>query len=458
MPAIEKAKVDLHSPKPKPRVASVYERMPPHSPEAEQAVLGCCLLDPSGCMPKMFERTTDEDMYDLRHRTILKALTEMSASGSKIDTTTLYQWLKDRNEIESVGGVQYIAALPDSAPSSASLDYYLGILLEKAMLRRMISTCVEAVGKAYSDGESDVSGLVEWVEKKIMSVRGKFGRESIPINELVRRAITAIEESFGSNGRITGVPSGIPDLDSLTCGFQPSDMVVLAAFPSTGKTSLAMNMVSYAAVDCQIPSGVFSLEMRGEKLVAWILHSRSRTDSKRIKRGLLDEDDMRRLTVESVRIAKANLHIDSASGLTASQFRAKARRMVQEHGIKFIVVDYLQLLAGDDSKGRDNREREVSGIAKVCKETAMELEIPVMVLSQVNDDGALRESRAIGQHADTVMKLKKSKGAPEDDLDDDVVPTDLKLVKQRDGPTGTVNLVFLKKYTRFEQAAKEEPR
>jgi replicative DNA helicase len=453
-----------------PGDAARVDRLPPHSPEAEQGMLGCVLLSPNDCMGECVEKFKGnaEVLYDLRHQTIFSALLEMYDKREAIDLITLQQRLKDKQLLDEVGGIAYLATLPDTVPSSANLSYYLSIVQEKYLLRRMIQTCTEVVGRVY-DYEGDVDELMDEVERDILHIsEARVQSQTTTIKELVKKAINTIEDFHQRQGVLTGIGTGFLDLDKMTSGLHSGEMVVVAARPSMGKTSLAMNIAEHVAIDQRLPVGVFSLEMTAESLVLRMLCSRSRVNLRNVREGFLAERDFPRLTGSAGKLAGAPLFIDDSSALSILQLRAKARRMSQQYGIKLFVVDYLQLLHST-ARRAENRQQEIADISSGIKSLAKELDVPVVVLSQLNREierekgrpprlSDLRESGAIEQDADVVGLLYKPKAGSDDDdggtTEEDAVPMNLLIAKQRNGPTGDVNLTFLKPYTRFESAAK----
>jgi replicative DNA helicase len=454
----------------KPTAAPKAARLPPHAPEAEQGVLGCILLSPNECLGECIEKLKNcaEVFYDLRHQTIFNALVAMYDSREAIDVITLQQRLKDTQLLEQVGGIAYLSALPDAVPSAANVSYYLEIVQEKFLLRKMIHVCTDVVSRVY-DHEGQVDALMDEVERDILRIsESRVQTNTITIKELVKKAINTIEDSHHRQGALTGIATGFTDLDTMTSGLHGGEMVVIAARPSMGKTSLAMNIAEHVAIETRIPVGVFSLEMTAESLVLRMLCSRSRVNLRDVRHGFLVERDFPKLTEAAGKLANSPLFIDDSSGLSILQLRAKARRMFQQYGIKLFVIDYLQLLHST-ARRAENRQQEIADISSGIKALAKELEVPVIVLSQLNREmerdknrkprlSDLRESGAIEQDADLVALLyKPSSGEDEDgavQVEEDAVPVNLLIAKQRNGPTGDVNLTFLKSYTRFESAAK----
>ncbi len=457
--------------------APSVDRLPPHSIECEMGVLGCVLLSPNECMGVCIEKFkgSQEVFYDLRHQTIYSVLAEMYDKREAIDVITLQQKLKDKQLLEQVGGIAYLASLPDAVPSAANLSYYLDFVQEKYLLRRMIHTCTDVVGRVY-DYEGEVDALMDEVERDILRIsEARVESHTSTIKELVHKAINTIEDFHQRQGKLTGIGTGFTDLDKMTNGLHAGEMVVIAARPSVGKTSLAMNIAEHVAIEQKLPVGVFSLEMTAESLVLRIICSRSRVNLHSIRDGFLLERDFPKITMAAGQLSGAPLFIDDTSGLSILQLRAKARRMAQQYGIKLFVIDYLQQMHSSSRKA-DNRQQEIADISNGVKALSKELKIPVIVLSQLNRDferdksrkpnlADLRESGAIEQDADFVGILYKADpedpNKRKDDVTDeetgitpDSIPVNLLVAKQRNGPIGEVPLTFLRTITRFENRSK----
>ena len=459
--------------KPETTAATHVDRLPPHSPEAEQGVLGCVLLSPNEGMGVCIEKFKSgaDVFYDLRHQTIFNMLAEMYDAREAIDVITVQQRLKDKQLLEQVGGIAYLSTLPDTVPSAANLSYYLDIVQEKFLLRKMIRVCTEVVGRVY-EHEGEVDALMDEVERDILRIsESRVQGHTSNIKDLVKKAINTIEDYHQRQGMLTGVGTGFTDLDKMTSGLHGGEMIVIAARPSMGKTSLAMNIAEHVAIDQKLPVGVFSLEMTSESLVLRMLCSRSRVNMRNVRDGFLAERDFPKLTGAAGKLANAPLFIDDSSGLSILQLRAKARRMHQQYGIKLFVIDYLQLLHST-ARRAENRQQEIADISSGVKSLAKELNVPVIVLSQLNRElekdkdrkprmSDLRESGSIEQDADVVGLLYKPKSGEDDEgsagpqAEQEAVPVNLLIAKQRNGPAGEdVHLTFLKPYTRFESAAK----
>jgi replicative DNA helicase len=448
------------------------DRLPPHSSEAEQGVLGCVLLSPNECMGQCIEKLKGDGhqvFYDLRHQTLYENLALMYDAREAIDVITLQQRLKDQQLLDQIGGIAYLGQLQDAVPSAANLSFYLEILQEKFLLRRMIATCTGVVGRVY-DYQGDVETLLDEVEKEILRINESRAQSSTSsIKELVGKAILTVENYFDRKGTLNGLGTGFTDLDRMTDGLHGAEMIVIAARPSMGKTSLAMNIVEHVVLELNQPVGVFSLEMSAESLILRMLCSIARVNLRSIREGFMHETDFPKLTSAAGKLAKSKLLIDDSAGLSILDLRARARRMHQQHGVKLFVIDYLQLLHSTARRSQDNRQQEIADISSGIKALAKELNVPVIVLAQLNRElekdksrkprlSDLRESGAIEQDADLVGLLYKPSSGDDEDgpppEEADGVPVNLLVAKQRNGPTGDVNLTFLKSYTRFENAAK----
>ena len=393
------------------------DRLPPHSPESEEGVLGCVMLSPMETLPELIEKfPSAEVFYDLRNLTIYDTMLGMYDRNESIDVITLMENLKSQDMLEQVGGTAYLAGLPDKVPSAANLEYYADIVLEKWMLRNLLQTCVRTSDEVYTSS-SDPVDLVEKAVRDIERVGNPTQQTGIkPIREIVRGAIDKIEAASMNNGRISGLATGFTDFDRMTSGLQPADVIIIAARPSMGKSSLAMNIAENVAVDQGIPVGIFSLEMTAESLIMRAIGSRARVNMRYVRDGFLAERDVPKITVASTALSKSPLYIDDTSNIPFLKFKARARRMVQVYGVKLIVVDYLQLMKPIQRRG--NRQEEVAELSGGIKSIAKELNIPIIVLTQLNREldkegkrkprlSDLRESGAIEQDADLIGILYK---------------------------------------------------
>jgi replicative DNA helicase len=455
---------------PKHDSSQSVDRLPPHSPEGEKGVLGCILLSPNECMGECIEKLKDngiEAFYDLRHQTIYEAITGMYDAREAVDIITLQQRLKDKGLLDQIGGIPYLSQLQDAVPSAANLSYYLDIVREKFLLRKMISVCTEVVGRVY-DYEGEVDALLDEVERDVLRIsESRVQGGVMTTKDLVGKAIGTIENFFSRKGALSGIGTGFMDLDKMTDGLHGSEMIVIAARPSMGKTSLAMNIAEHVAIEQKLPVAVFSLEMSAESLVLRTMCSLARVNLRSIREGFMNESDFPKLTSAAGKLSNSKLFIDDSAGLSILQLRARARRLWQQHDIKLFVIDYLQLLHSTGRRSQENRQQEIADISSGIKALAKELKVPVIVLSQLNRElekdksrkprmSDLRESGSIEQDADLVGLLYKPNASDEEDAPEegDGVPVNLLIAKQRNGPTGDVHLTFLKPYTRFESAAK----
>ena len=445
------------------------DRLPPYSESAEQAVLGCILLSPADCMAECIEKLKagPEVFYEVRHQTIYGELLGMYEADAGIDLVTFQQQLKDTGRLDKVGGLSYLASLPDAVATAVGLDYYLDIILDKYLVRKLIYTCTAISGRAWEHA-GDVNELLDAAERDMLQVaNARATGAEVPMRQLVHGAIARMEEAVARGGQMMGVPTGFCDLDKMTTGLHEGEMIVIAARPSMGKTSLAMNIAEHVACDLKLPTGVFSLEMTKEQLTTRLISSRARVNLRDVTTGSLAKMDYPKLTSAAGVLAGSPMHIDDTAGLSILQLRARARRMKQQHGIKLFVIDYLGLLHSTSRKA-DNRQQEISDISGGIKALAKELAVPVIALCQLNRElekrkgrpqlSDLRESGSIEQDADFVGLLWRPRKAGAEDEDDapdtDFLPVDMEIAKQRNGPTGTVHFTFARSYTRFESTAK----
>jgi replicative DNA helicase len=446
--------------------ANSVDRLPPHSEEAERGVLGCCLLNPPECIADCISKFKSKAVfYDLRHQTIYECFLDMfeTAPGG-IDLITVQAELKNRGMLEQIGGIPYLSQLQDAVPSAANLDYYIDIVRDKWRLRNIVAIGTDMVTRVY-DFEGDVDALVDQVEKDVLATTHVEDGTAKKIATVIPEAISLIEQMANNPNAITGIATGFPDFDKMTGGLQAGDMIVIAARPSMGKTSLAMNIAEHVVIDSHLPVGVFSLEMTDKSLTTRMLSSLAKVNLRNLSQGgLINESTFQKLTHAAHQLHNAPLWIDDTPGLSILQLRARARRMAQQHGIKLFVIDYLQLLHSTNQKAQDNRQQEIADISGGIKSLAKELKLPVIVASQLNrevekDKGRkprlsdLRESGAIEQDADLVGLLYKPEVEDEECESGEAEPVNLLIAKQRNGPTGDVKLTFLRPFTRFESAA-----
>ena len=444
---------------------TLLDRLPPNSPEAEMGILGCILLDPpiiAECIEKL---PSSEAFYDLRNQTIYNTMLELFEDNIPIDLIVLYERLKTWGNAEQVGGLAYLGTVQESVPSAANVSYYIDIVKEKFLVRRMIKACTETVSRLY-DTEDEVEKVLDECEKDILGVnQNRVSQTVVPVRKLLTEAIEQIEISSKRNGELIGLPTGLIDFDRVTGGLQQPDVIVLAARPGCGKTSLAMNIAERVAVDMKIPVGVFSLEMSSVQLVKRMIYTRAKVNGKAINEGFIADRDYPKITAAATEMIRAPLYIDDTGGLSILQLRAKARRMYQQYGIRLIVIDYLQLLHGTARKRYSSRQEEVAEISNNIKSLAKELKVPVLVLAQLNREverdnnraprlSDLRESGAIEQDADLVCFLQEeNEDKLEFDENSEVSNVALHIRKNRNGPVKKIKLTFFKIYTKFESRA-----
>jgi replicative DNA helicase len=467
IPPAESADLKKTTRKKESIAAIPLDRTPPHDTAAEQGVLGCILLDPKENLSSCMAKIKDESMfYDLRHKAIYSALVQMSERSIPIDLLTLSHQLRTDGELDNIGGVAYLAELQDGVPSAANLEYYFDIVRDRGLLRKVIHTCTKAIADAYEE-TSDVERLIGELEQSVLYIQTEHSiSDNITIKDHVKQAIDTIEDYFKNKGGSTGIETGFTDFDRMTTGMHGGEMIVVAARPSMGKTSLAMNIVEHVVLKEGLPVGVFSLEMSADALVMRMLCSLAGINLRDLRDGFLQNRDFPRIVDASGKLSKSGLHIDDSGGLSIIQLKARARRMWQQHGTKLFVIDYMQLLHSTSRRGGENRQQEIAEISSGIKALAKELSVPIIVLSQLNRElekdknrkprlSDLRESGAIEQDADLVGLLYKPGGADNDDdeADSEAEQINLLIAKQRNGPTGDVRLIFRKEFTRFENAA-----
>jgi replicative DNA helicase len=420
------------------------------------------LIDPQA-VDSVREILDEKDFYNPSHRTLFTSIIELHRRGNPADLITVSEFLKAQNLLEAAGGVPYIASLVDATTTSANVSAYAKLVREKSSFRDIIQIGTSMVEDAFQGG-LDVNELTDKAEKDIYNLSQRsFGESISPIRDVVKGAFKQIQERFERKSAITGLASGFYGLDRLTSGFQKSDLIILAARPSVGKTAFALNMAVQFAVREHTPTAVFSLEMSKEQLVQRMLCMESRVDNQRLKGGFLSDDDWPRLTHAASQLSEAPIFIDDTSGLSGFEVRAKCRRLARTHGLGCIIIDYLQLMR---VKGRsESREREIAEISMSLKALAKELNIPVIALSQLNRSleartdkrpvlSDLRESGAIEQDADIIMMLYRDE-VYHPDTDHPGI-AEVIVSKHRNGPTGLIKLAFLNEYTRFENLAEDQ--
>ncbi|MFO7570580.1 MAG: replicative DNA helicase [Smithellaceae bacterium] len=440
---------------------SLY-KLPPQNVEAEQSILGGILLENSAINAAM-EILSRDDFYSEAHRKIFAAIMEMNEHNEPVDLITLSNTLRDKNTLDSVGGTAYLASLVDNVPSAANVANYAKIVKEKSILRGLIGSATQIINSCYESG-SDVDQVLDHAEHSIFEIsEHKVQKSFFPLRDIIKVSFRSIEDLYSRKELITGVATGFDKLDDITSGLQNSDLIIIAGRPSMGKTAFALNIAQNAALEYQTPVAVFSLEMSKEQLAFRLLAAEARVDSQRLRKGFLGETDWPKLTTAAGRLSDAPLYIDDTPAITVLEMKAKSRRLKADKGLGLIVVDYIQLMRGGGSS-RDSREQEISEISRSLKALAKELSLPVIALSQLNRQvesrtnrrpqmADLRESGAIEQDADVIAFIYRDEVYNKSEDNPDKGVAEIIIAKQRNGPTDTVRLAFLEKFTRFENLA-----
>jgi replicative DNA helicase len=437
----------------------------PFSEDAEKGVLCSLLLSPREVGDVCILRLRTEAFYIPAHEILYSLILEFGEKRKPVDFISVKQALKDRNLLEEIGGPEYLSDLYSFVPTAANAGYYIDIVREKYVLRRLITTCTKLSTQCY-DQQGELEPLLDEAEKEIFSITGEHVKtEIVPTKDLVMDAIEQIEKLYETRGSVTGLATGFVDLDRMTSGLHPAEMIVIAARPSMGKTALAMNIAEHVAMEQARAVAVFSLEMSSQQLVLRILCSRAKVDLQHVRNGFLNRNEFKSLTDAASAVAASNMFIDDTPGLTVTELRAKARRMKSMHDIDLIVVDYLQLLRSMSRRAQENRQLEISEISAGIKALAKELNLPIIVVAQLNRQpdarssernrprlSDLRESGSIEQDADIVGLLVRAEyyATDEDDRKESEGKAELIIAKQRNGPIGDVPLTFRKNYARFE--------
>ena len=437
-------------------------KVPPHSVEAEQAVLGGLMLDNTE-WDNISDVLMAEDFYRAEHQLIFRMMMRQSEANSPVDVVTLVEALNSLGELAAAGGIDYLSELAGNARGTANIHAYAEIIRERAILRRLISVANNIADSGYNTGGKKSAEILDEAEQQVFNIADERPQNEgpVPINPLLTRAVDRIDELAGSDGDLTGLASGYKDLDEMTSGWQKSDLVIVAARPSMGKTAFAMNLVEHAILNDDKPVLVFSLEMPAESLIFRMLSSLGRIDQKKIRTGDIKDDEWTPFNDAVAKLKDKNLYIDDSAGVSPMEMRSRVRRIVREHGsIGMIVVDYLQLM---QIKGTsENRVNEISEISRSLKLLAREFECPVIALSQLNRGleqrpnkrpvmSDLRESGAIEQDADVSLFIYRDEVYNEDSPDKGIA--EVNIGKQRNGPIGSIRLSFLGQYTRFENFA-----
>ncbi len=442
---------------------AINKTLPPQSIEAEESILSAILIDNSALID-IVEVLSADDFYKTAHRIIFTAIETLYAKSEPVDLVTLANMLRETDGLDKAGGAAYLAHLVDTIPIAVNARHYARIIRDKATLRRLIERSNVITQRCFEDS-GNVDAIIEFAQSAIFEIsEGKPSQAFSPISKIIEINIDALEERQGNRSLVTGVTAGFPKLDTLTSGFQNSDLIILAARPAMGKTAFALNIARNAAIEGGVPVAIFSLEMSKEQLSMRMLCAEARVDSSRIRSGFLNQDDWNRITDAAGRLTEAPIFIDDSPDISTTSIRTKSMRMRMDKGLGLIIVDYLQLMRG--SANIERRDLEISDISRSLKILAKELNVPVIALSQLNRKleersdkrpqlSDLRESGALEQDADLVAFIYRDEVYNRDENNPQRGTAEIILAKQRNGPTGIAHLAFLKSYTRFENLATE---
>ncbi len=441
-------------------------RLPPHSIEAEQCVLGGILLD-NTVLPKIIEILSPDDFYKEAHAILYRALLDLFEKNEPQDLVTVHNYLKAKGQLDAIGGPAYLAELSETLPMAFNVTAYAKIVRNKAILRRLIQKTSFIAEMAYEE-VGDIDEILEAAEAAIFEIsQSKINQSFAPIKGILKSSIKKLESLYERKELITGIPTGFTELDHMTAGFQPSDLIIIAGRPSMGKTAFALNIAQYAAIEHAIPVAIFSLEMSKEQLALRMLCSEAKVNAQKVRTGFLAESDWPKLIRAVGHLSEAKIFIDDTPDLSVLEMRAKARRLKSEHNLGLVIVDYLQLMRG--RHGAERREQEISEISRSLKAMAKELNVPVVALSQLNrkvEDrpnkrpqmSDLRESGAIEQDADVIAFIYRDevyRKPKEDEENPNKGIAEIIVGKQRNGPTGTIKLAFIARYSCFANLARE---
>jgi replicative DNA helicase len=432
------------------------DRIPPQNIEAEQAVLGAIFLEPSS-LTLASEILIPEDFYRAAHQKIFNAMLKLNDEGKAVDLITVTEELAAAKLLEDTGGVSYLSELAASVPTAANIEYYARIIEEKSLLRRLIRTATSIAQDGYTR-EDEVETVLSEAEKSILEVAQRKNAGAFHnIKDVLVRTYDNIESMHASVGEITGIATGFTELDKMTAGFQRNDLIIVGARPSVGKTAFALNISQNVATKTGENVAIFSLEMGAEQLVMRMLCAEGNIDAQRLRTGSLTDEDWGKLTMAMGSLSNAGIFIDDTPGVRVNDIRAKCRRLKQEHGLGMILIDYLQLILGSGRSG-ENRQQEVSEISRSLKQLARELQVPIIALSQLSRGveqrqdkrpmmSDIRESGSIEQDADIVAFLYRDDYYDKESENKNII--EIIIAKQRNGPTGTVSLAFVKEYNKF---------
>lgn len=435
----------------------MVDRMPPQNIEAEQAVLGAMLISKEA-IAEAAQILNPVDFYREAHRIVYEAMLDLSNKNQAVDNLTVIEQLNKAGLLEKVGGIAFVTALANTVPTAANVIFYAKIVKEKSLMRRLINTATAIATMGYEDSE-DADTIMDKAEKMILEIAAnRKTSDFTPIKQIVIDTFSKIEGLYESKGGLTGLSTGFKDLDRLTTGLQPSDLILVAARPSMGKTAFTLNIASHVAIKENKPVAFFSLEMSKEQLMQRMLCAEGLIESQRLRVGDLDEQDWQKLIAAADKFSKAPLYIDDTPGISIMELRSKARRLQQEKGLSLILIDYLQLMQGRNNKGNDNRQQEISEISRSLKSLARELNVPVIALSQLSRSvesrqikkpmlSDLRESGSLEQDADIVMFLYREDYYNAETENKNI--TDVIIAKHRNGPVDSIQLFFHKQFTKF---------
>ena len=438
------------------------DKIPPHNLDAEKSTLGSMLLD-RDAIAKVVEILKPGDFYKQAHAMILEVIHFLFEKGEPVDLVTVTEILRERDQLETIGGASYLTNLVNSVPTAANVEHYAKIVEEKSILRGLLKSANQISQLGYQE-EEELDIILDKAEQLIFNISQKRAAQGFDkIKDILMDTFDNIEKMYNQQSEVTGVPTGFKDLDKMTSGFQEADLIIIAARPSMGKTALALNMAQYIAVEEDLSVGIFSLEMSKAQLVQRMLCSEAQVNSHKLRTGKLNENDWRRISQAAGRLGEARVFIDDTPGITAMEMRAKARRIQAEHGLDIILIDYLQLMQGSGST--ESRQQEVSKISRSLKGLARELNVPVVSLSQLsraveqrNDKrpqlSDLRSSGSIEQDADVVAFIYRDEYYNPDTEKKGI--TEVIIGKQRNGPVGVTELAFQKEYTKFVDLSKRE--
>ena len=438
------------------------DRLPPQNIDAEQAVLGAMLIKKEA-IAEVSQLLRPEDFYRDAHKIIYEAMLTLFNRNEPADIVTVTNYLNNESQLDKVGGIAFVTALANVVPTAANVIYHANIVREKADLRHLINTATDIAGMAY-EAADDVADVIDKSEKMIMEVANRQNVSAFtPMKDIVIETFDKINLLYESKGGLTGIPSGFRDLDALTSGLQASDLILVAARPSMGKTAFTLNIAANVALKSKKTVAFFSLEMSKQQLVQRMLCSEGGIDSQKLKKGDLSNEDWDKLVRTADRVSSAPLYIDDTAGITVMELRSKARRLKAEHGLDLIIIDYLQLMQGRGRGGSDNRQQEISEISRSLKAVARELNVPVIALSQLSRSvesrqikrpmlSDLRESGSLEQDADIVMFLYREDYYDPETANKNI--TEVIVAKHRNGPVDTIKMFFTKQFTRFNDLSK----